>query len=134
MSEKNLFKNIFVSLKSRNYRLYFTGQGVSLIGTWMQNVAMSWLVYRLTGSVLLLGVVAFTSQFPTFVLSPFAGVITDKFSRRNIMLIAQILFMLHALGLAFLTLTEVIQVWHIIFLSIVLALFQLSMLLQGSHL
>lgn len=118
MPSLDSIKNIFASLKSRNYRLYFTGQGISLIGTWMQNIAMSWLVYRLTGSALLLGVVAFTSQFPTFILSPFAGVLTDRFNRLRIMIVAQTLFMLHAITLAVLTLTGTIAVWHIIFLSV----------------
>jgi MFS family permease len=112
-------KNIFSSLRSRNYRLYFTGQGISLIGTWMQNIALSWLVYRLTGSVFLLGLIGFTSQIPTFVLSPFAGVLTDRYNRHRLMMLAQILFMLQALTITLLVLFNVIEVWHIIALSIV---------------
>lgn len=112
-------KNIFSSLHSRNYRLYFTGQGVSLIGTWMQNIALSWLVYRLSGSVFLLGLVGFTTHIPSFIVSPFAGVITDRFNRLKIMKLAQVFFMLHALTMAILVLTNTIEIWHIITLSIV---------------
>lgn len=84
----------------------------------MQNVAMSWLVYRLTGSVFLLGVVGFANQIPSFFFSPFAGVITDNYNRRNIMIWTQVLFMFQALLLAILTLTHLIEVWHIIALSL----------------
>jgi MFS family permease len=110
---------LFVSLKSRNYRFFFTGQGISLIGSWMQSIAMSWLVYRLTGSKMLLGVVGFSSQIPSFILSPIAGVITDRFNRKQLMLFAQVLFMLHAILLGLLVLSETIQIWHIILLSLV---------------
>jgi len=109
---------IFSSLESKNYRLYFTGQSISLIGSWMQSIAMSWLVYRLTGSKFLLGFIGFTSQIPSFILSPFAGVITDRFSRHRIMLWTQILFMVQALLLSFLVLFNVIQIWHIVALSL----------------
>ena len=112
-------KNIFSSLHSRNYRLFFTGQGISLIGTWIQNIALSWLVYRLTGSVFLLGVVGFTSQIPTFVLAPFAGVLTDRYSRKKIMILAQVCFMVQSLIMAMLVLTDNIDVWHIILLSLI---------------
>ncbi len=111
-------KKIFASLESKNYKLYFAGQGISLIGTWMQHIAMSWLVYRLTGSVFLLGLVSFTSQVPTFILSPFAGVITDRFNRHRIMVATQVLFLLQALILALLVLTNTVQIWHIITLSL----------------
>src|SRR4051812_24469230 len=73
------------ALSSRNYRLYFTGQGVSLVGTWMTRIATSWLVYRLTGSALLLGVVSFAGQIPTFVLAPFAGVLVDRVNRHRLL-------------------------------------------------
>jgi len=125
MTLKNLFpkdlesiQHIFSSLRSRNYRIYFTGQGISLIGTWMQNIAMSWLVYRLTGSVFLLGLIGFTSQIPTFVLAPFTGVLTDRYNRHRIMLLAQVFFMLQALAMALLVLFNVIEVWHLIALSL----------------
>jgi MFS family permease len=111
--------SIFTSLRSRNYRIYFTGQGISLTGTWIQNIALSWLVYRLTGSVFLLGLIGFTSQIPTFVLSPFTGVLTDRYNRLRIMKLTQVLFMLHALVMALLVLFNLIEVWHIIALSIV---------------
>lgn len=111
--------SIFSSLSSRNYKLYFTGQGISLIGTWIQNIALSWLVYRLTGSVFLLGVIGFTSQIPSFVLTPFTGVLTDRYDRLKIMMIAQVLFMTQAFIMAFLILSGHIEVWHIIVLSLV---------------
>ncbi len=112
-------KNIYSSLHSRNYRTFFIGQSISLIGTWMQNVALSWLVYRITGSVFLLGLIGFTSQIPSFILSPFSGVLTDRYNRKNIMLLAQVLFMLQSLTMALLVLFNVVEVWHIIVLSIV---------------
>lgn len=111
--------NIFSSLRSRNYRIYFTGQGLSLIGTWMQNIALSWLVYRLTGSVFLLGLIGFTSQIPTFVLAPFAGVLTDRHNRLKIMTLTQVFFMLQALIMTLLVMFNLIEVWHIVVLSIV---------------
>jgi MFS family permease len=114
----DLGRQIFSSLQSKNYRLYFMGQSVSLIGTWMQTLAMSWLVYRLTGSLFLLGLVGFTSQFPSFILSPFAGVLTDRFNRLRIMTLTQVMFMIQALLISILVLTKVIEVWHIIALSI----------------
>lgn len=111
-------KNLSIPFKSRNYRLYFGGQSLSLIGTWMQNIAMSWLVYRITGSVFLLGVISFANQIPSFFFSPFAGVLTDKYDRKKIMIWTQVLFMVQALLFAVLTLTNVIEVWHIIVLSV----------------
>jgi MFS family permease len=84
----------------------------------MQNIAMSWLVYRLTGSVFLLGLIGFTSQIPTFVLAPFTGVLTDRYNRHRIMLLAQVFFMLQALAMALLVLFNVIEVWHLIALSL----------------
>ena len=72
------------ALRHRNYRLFFSGQSVSLVGTWITRVATSWLVYRLTGSVLLLGVVGFAGQIPTLVLAPFAGVLADRWDRHRI--------------------------------------------------
>ncbi|OFY39141.1 MAG: MFS transporter [Bacteroidetes bacterium GWF2_40_14] len=111
-------KDIFSSLHSRNYRLYFTGQGISMIGTWMQNIALSWLVYRLTGSVFLLGLVGFTNQIPTFILSTFTGVLTDRYNRLRIMILAQVAFMIQAFVMAGLVLFNMIEVWHIVVLSI----------------
>jgi MFS family permease len=112
-------KTIFRSLHYRNYRLFFSGQSISLIGTWMQRIAMPWLVYHITGSALLLGVVSFAGQIPTFLLAPFAGVLTDRFRRYRVLLVTQIASLIQALILAILALTGTIQIWHIIALSIV---------------
>ncbi|BDA69639.1 major facilitator transporter [Calothrix sp. PCC 7716] len=107
------------AFRSRNYRLFFTGQGISLIGSWMTQLATVWLVYRLTDSALMLGVVAFTSQIPSFFLSPFGGVFADRFSRHKTLIGTQVLAMLQSLALAALALTNVIQIWQIIALSLV---------------
>lgn len=115
-------RHLLRALRSRNYRLFVAGQSVSLVGTWMQQVAMSWLVYRLTGSALLLGVVGFTSQIPTFLISPVAGVLADRWDRRRLLLGTQILAMLQAGFLAVAVLTGYIQVWQIILLSLVLGI------------
>ncbi len=106
------------ALKSRNYRLYFGGQGLSLIGTWMTQVATIWLVYQLTDSALLLGIVGFLGQIPSFFMAPFGGVLVDRFNRHRILVITQILAMIQSLALAALALTGIINIWQIIFLSI----------------
>ncbi len=111
---------VFRALKYRNFRIFFMGQSVSLIGTWMQYVAMSWLVYRMTNSALMLGVVGFSSQIPAFILAPFTGVLADRHNRYKILVVTQALAMLQAFILAFLTLTGHIAVWHIIVLGIFL--------------
>ena len=108
------------ALQSRNYRLFFGGQTLSLIGTWMQQVAMSWLVYRITGSAWLLGVVGFAGQAPSFLLSPVAGVLADRWNKRRVLLWTQSLSMLQAGVLAVLVLTDLVQVWHIVALSLFL--------------
>jgi MFS family permease len=108
---------IFRALYSRNYRLFFGGQGVSLIGTWMQQIAMSWLVYRLTHSAFLLGVIGFSSQICSFLFSPFAGVISDRWNRHRILIATQSLAMVQAFILATLTLTGIIAVHHLVILS-----------------
>src|SRR5215468_10356142 len=108
------------AFRYRNYRLFFAGQLTSLVGTWMQTVAQSWLVYRLTGSVTLLGLVGFASQFPIFLLSPVAGAVADTYPRRYTMIVMQTTMMLLAFPLAFLTLANRIQVWHIFVLAILL--------------
>jgi MFS family permease len=110
------------ALHYRNYRLFFIGQSVSLVGTWMQQVAMSWLVYRLTNSALLLGVVGFASQIPTFLIAPLAGVLADRWNRRHLLLATQAIAMLQAVALATLVLTGTIQVWQIMVLSALLGL------------
>src|SRR6266498_3280382 len=91
------------ALRHRNYRLFFGGQSVSLIGTWITRVATSWLVYRLTGSELLLGVVGFCGQIPTLLLAPLAGVLVDRSERHRILVITQVLSMLQTFVLALLT-------------------------------
>src|SRR3989441_2492497 len=108
------------AFRYRNYRLFFVGQLTSLIGTWMQTIAQSWLVYRLTGSATLLGLVGFASQFPIFLLSPVAGAVADRYPRRRTMIVIQTLMMLLAFPLAALTLMDRIQVWHILVLAVLL--------------
>ncbi len=110
----------FRSLKHGNYRLFFAGQGISLIGTWMQQLAMSWLVYRMTHSALLLGIVGFSGMIPSFLLAPFAGVLADRWNKRRVLVITQTLSMLQAFALAALVLTQTVSIWHIIPLSIFL--------------
>src|SRR5579859_3643917 len=102
------------ALRHRNYRLFFGGQSVSLIGTWLTRIATSWLVYRLTGSGLLLGVVGFASQIPMLILSPFTGVLVDRWDRHRILVVTQILSALQSAALAALALTHIINVAEII--------------------
>src|SRR5690606_2902776 len=103
--------------RHRNYRLFFLGHGTSLIGTWITRVAMSWLVWRLTGSAALLGLVGFAGQIPTFFLSPFAGVWIDRLNRYRVLIITQTGSMLQAGALAVLTIGGMIEVWHIVTLA-----------------
>src|SRR5207248_6454819 len=110
------------AFRHRNYRLFFAGQLTSLVGTWMQTVAQSWLVYRLTGSAALLGIVGFASQFPVLVLAPIAGSVADTYSRRRSMLAIQTAAMLLAFPLAALTLLNRIQVWHVLVLAALLGI------------
>lgn len=109
---------MFRAFRYRNYRLYFAGQGTSLVGTWLTRVATSWLVYRLTDSALLLGVVGFAGQIPMFLLSPISGVLADRWNRHRLLVITQVLSMVQSFILAFLALTGIITVWQIIVLSI----------------
>ncbi len=111
-------KSLFPALRSRNYRLFFAGQGVSLIGTWMTQIATVWLVYDLTQSAFMLGIVGFTSQIPSFVLAPFGGAFVDRFSRHQILIGTQILAMGQSLALATLALSGAIQIWHVFALSL----------------
>ncbi|HET9698834.1 MAG TPA: MFS transporter [Terriglobales bacterium] len=106
------------ALNSRNYRLFFAGQSVSLIGTWMTRIATSWLVYRLTNSAMLLGVIGFAGQIPTFLLAPIAGVWVDRLNRHKVLVITQILSMIQSFWLAALALTHHIGFWDIFGLSI----------------
>jgi MFS family permease len=108
------------SLRHRNFRLFTIGQTVSLIGTWMQQVAVGWLVYRLTESALMLGLVAFAAQGPTFVLAPFAGAIADRSNRHRLLVVIQSLMMLQALVLSVLVLTDTITIGSVLILSALL--------------
>jgi MFS family permease len=105
------------ALRHRNFRLFFGGQSISLIGTWMTRVATAWLVYRLTKSAVLLGVVGFAGQIPTFLLAPLAGVIVDRIDRRQVLVWTQTLAMVQSLALAWLTLTNRITITEILILS-----------------
>ena len=107
------------ALQHRNYRLFFGGQSISLVGTWITRIATSWLVYRLTGSVLLLGIVGFCGQIPTLLLAPFAGVLIDRWNRHQILMVTQVLSLLQSVALAVLTLAGVITVRHVLILQIV---------------
>jgi MFS family permease len=105
------------ALRHRNYRLFFVGQGVSLVGTWLTRVAMSWLVYRLTKSAFLLGLVGFAGQLPTFVVAPFAGVLVDRWNRHRVLLVTQVLALLQSALLAVFALSGTITVWHVLVLA-----------------
>ncbi|MBU1055123.1 MAG: MFS transporter [Proteobacteria bacterium] len=111
---------VFRSLKHNNFRLFFAGQSVSLIGTWIQRIAISWLVYKLTNSVFLLGVVGFCDQISTFLLSPLSGVLTDRWNRYHILITTQFLAAIQALILVYIYFYGNINIWHIIILSIFL--------------
>lgn len=116
------FKSTFRSLKYKNFRLYFYGQSISLVGTWIQRITIPWLVYQLTGSAFLLGVVGFAGQIPTFLIAPFAGVITDRINRYRLLIATQVAAMIQAFALAFLYLSGHIEVWHIVTLSVMLGI------------
>jgi len=108
----------FRALRHRNFRLFFAGQFVSLTGTWMQSVAQSWLVYRMTGSVVLLGLIGFASQIPVFIFTPIGGATADRHNRHRILLLTQSAAMLLAFILAFLTLTDRVQIWHLFVIAV----------------
>ena len=118
MAEAAAWRIAIRALSSRNYRLFFSGQSVSLIGTWMTRVATAWLVYRLTHSAFLLGVSSFAGQAPLFFVTPLAGVWIDRWDRHRTLVVTQILSMIQSLALAALALTGVIQVWHVILLML----------------
>jgi MFS family permease len=105
------------ALQYRNFQLFFSGQLISLIGTWMQNIAQAWLVYRMTGSTVQLGGITFCSQIPIFLLSPVGGIVADRYSRHRVVIATQTLSMLLALALAALTLTGTVKIWHIYVLA-----------------
>ena len=105
------------ALQYRNFQYFFTGQLISLIGTWMQSIAEQWLVYRITGSAVLLGAMGFTDQIPVFLLSPIGGIVADRYSRRRVVMATQAASMLLASVLATLTLTGTVRVWHLFVLT-----------------
>ena len=105
------------ALRYRNFQLFFSGQLISLVGTWMQNVAQAWLVYRITNSAALLGAVGFAGQIPVFLLSPAGGLAADRYSRHRVVIATQTASMLLAFALAALTLTHTVRIWHIFALS-----------------
>jgi MFS family permease len=111
------FSYAWRALRHHNFQLFFGGQTISLMGTWMTRLATSWLVYRLTGSPFLLGVVGFAGQIPTFIFAPLAGVWVDRLNRRNVLLVTQILAMLQSFALAWLALSHRINIHEIIALS-----------------
>lgn len=110
----------FAALRHRNFRLFLLGQLMALAGTWMQIIAQGWLVYELSGSELMLGVVGFASAIPALVISPWGGVVTDRMSRRKLLIITQVGTRAPALVLAGLTFAGVVEVWHVIVLAVVL--------------
>ncbi|HEX5483618.1 MAG TPA: MFS transporter [Terriglobia bacterium] len=117
---KSRLPPMFRALRHRNYRLFFSGQIVSLVGTWMQSIAQAWLVYRLTGSSFLLGLVGFAGQIPVFLLAPVGGMVADRYSRHRIVVVTQTAAMALAFILAAITLLEHIQVWQIMLLAVLL--------------
>jgi MFS family permease len=108
------------ALRHRNYRIFMGGQLISLIGTWMQTVAESWLVYRLTGSAVLLGLAGFANRIPIFLLSPIGGAIADRYNRHRIVIATQVASMCLAAALAFLTLTHLVRIWHLMAIAALL--------------
>ncbi len=116
--EKGRLSHAWRALRHRNFRLFFGGQSISLIGTWMTRIATAWLVYRLTGSAWLLGIVGFAGQIPTFLLAPFASVWVDRLNRRTVLVVTQTLAMVQSLALAALTLSHRITITEILWLSV----------------
>src|SRR5256885_12842098 len=112
--------SIVRALTHRNFRLYAMGQGVSLIGTWLQQVAMGWLAYRLSGSAWLLGLIGFCSNIAIFVLAPLAGILSDRGNKRTLITLTQAVMLGQAVLLAVLTASGLVQVWHIVALALVL--------------
>ena len=119
-AEESGFRLAFRALRHRNFRLFVTGQIVSLVGTWMQNMAQAWLVYRLTHSEWLLGTAWFCTQIPVFALGPLGGLAADRYSRHRLVVLTQTLSMIQAFALAGLTLSGKVQVWHILALALML--------------
>jgi MFS family permease len=117
MSEPSA-RRLVRALRHRNYRLFFGGQSLSLVGTWITRVATSWLVFRITGSDLLLGVVAFAGQIPLLLLAPFGGVVGDRWDRRRILIVTQVLSALQSLALALLAMSDHVTVAHVVLLQL----------------
>src|SRR5579871_4174349 len=113
MAEPSRLATTLRSLRHRNFRLFFAGQLISLIGTWMQNVAQAWLVYRLTGSAALLGLIGFANQIPVFLIAPVGGFVADRYKRQHIVICTQAASMVLAFILGWLTLAGRVQVWEI---------------------
>ena len=113
-------RRLFRALRARNYRLYVAGQSLSLIGTWMQRLALSWWVYRNTHSALVLGIVGCVGQLPAVLLAPLAGALVDRWDRQRLLVATQLLAMLQAMGLAWLVLAEVATLWHMLLCSVLL--------------
>ena len=114
--------NTFSAFKNRNYRLYFTGQSISLLGTWMQKTAVSWVVYSLTHSKFMLGVTLFATMFPSFIFSFIGGVVADRYNRYKVLLLTQVVSMVQALLLTALIFFKNYTVWEVIALSVVLGI------------
>jgi MFS family permease len=112
---------LYRALRHRNYRLFFIGQGISLVGTWLTRFATSWLAYKLTHSGTILGLVSFFGQMPSAVLSPIAGVLVDRFDRHRVIVITQIAAMLQSAALAFFMFAGLMTVWHLLLLGVVQA-------------
>ncbi len=115
-------KLIFRSLNHRNYQYYFWGQCISLMGTWIQNIALGWLVYRLTGSVIFLGVMAFAVHIPSLVITPFAGVYADRLNRQKTLIITQLLAMFITIALALVVLFELVTVWNLMVFAVLIGI------------
>lgn len=115
---KAQIRSTFRTLHQHNYRLFFIGQGISLIGSWIQTIAMSWLIYNLTKSALLMGIITFINAIPSIFVSPLAGVIVDRVNKYKMLIWLQSFFLLQALALAILTLLGVIEIWHIVVIGI----------------
>lgn len=111
-------KSLGRALRHRNYRLFFGGQSISLIGTWITRIATSWLVYQLTHSAMMLGIIGFAGQVPTFLFAPMAGVLVDRWNRHNVLVVTQILALIQSSLLAYFTLAGTISVYHILVLSL----------------
>jgi len=120
--DKKFFNDLFRALRNKNYRLFFYGQSLSLVGTWIQQVALSWLIYSVTNSPFLLGFVMFAGQLPTFLIAPFAGVFADRYDKHKIIIITQVVSMMQAILLAIFVLTNHINVSILIILNIILGI------------